>query len=63
MEEGKTSAKVSDLDGSAPESTDYANYFCTYAYLYHQVCSYIGATLSIAARCAADLTGVADSSL
>ena len=21
----------------APESTDYANYFCTYAYIYHQV--------------------------
>jgi len=28
--------KVSDLDGEAPESTDYANYFCTYSYLYHQ---------------------------
>lgn len=27
---------VSDLDGKAPESTDFANYFCTYAYLYHQ---------------------------
>lgn len=24
-------------DGEAPEKTDYANYFCTYAYLYHQV--------------------------
>ncbi|KAL3156498.1 hypothetical protein ABBQ38_000798 [Trebouxia sp. C0009 RCD-2024] len=36
MEDGNTPAKVSDLDGSAPESTDYANYFCTYAYLYHQ---------------------------
>mmetsp|Transcript_11453 Transcript_11453/g.20223 ORF Transcript_11453/g.20223 Transcript_11453/m.20223 type:complete len:379 (-) Transcript_11453:647-1783(-) len=23
-------------DGSAPEATDFANYFCTYAYLYHQ---------------------------
>eukprot|EP01024_Parvocaulis_polyphysoides_P037993 TRINITY_DN339_c1_g1_i4.p1 TRINITY_DN339_c1_g1~~TRINITY_DN339_c1_g1_i4.p1 ORF type:complete len:384 (-),score=76.81 TRINITY_DN339_c1_g1_i4:606-1718(-) len=28
--------KVSNLDGSAPDTTDYANYFCTYAYLYHQ---------------------------
>jgi len=24
-------------DGKAPESADYANYFCTYSYLYHQV--------------------------
>lgn len=24
-------------DGEAPESADFANYFCTYAYLYHQV--------------------------
>ncbi|PRW56855.1 arginine N-methyltransferase [Chlorella sorokiniana] len=29
-------AKVSNLDGEAPDSTDFANYFCTYAYLYHQ---------------------------
>lgn len=28
--------KVSDLDGSAPDSTDFANYFCAYAYIYHQ---------------------------
>lgn len=28
--------RVSELDGSAPESTDYANYFCTYSFLYHQ---------------------------
>lgn len=28
--------KVSDLDGLDPESTDFANYFCTYGYLYHQ---------------------------
>lgn len=28
--------KISSLDGDAPESTDFANYFCTYAYLYHQ---------------------------
>ena len=33
----KDSIKVSELDGKAPESTDYANYFCTYAFLYHQV--------------------------
>jgi hypothetical protein len=30
-------AQVSDLDGKAPEPTDFANYFCAYAYLYHQV--------------------------
>ncbi|GBF96659.1 arginine N-methyltransferase [Raphidocelis subcapitata] len=29
-------ARLSNLDGKAPESTDFANYFCTYAYLYHQ---------------------------
>jgi len=29
-------AKLSSLDGDAPESTDFANYFCTYGYLYHQ---------------------------
>lgn len=34
--EAATSERVSELDGSAPEGTDYANYFCTYAYLYHQ---------------------------
>lgn len=28
--------KISELDGDAPESTDFANYFCTYAYIYHQ---------------------------
>jgi len=28
--------RVSQLDGEAPESTDYANYFCTYSYIYHQ---------------------------
>ena len=33
---GRTSGRVSQLDGAAPESTDYANYFCTYAYIYHQ---------------------------
>ena len=39
--EAATSERVSEFDGLAPESTDYANYFCTYAYLYHQVCSAI----------------------
>ena len=34
---GKADERVSELDGKAPESTDYANYFCTYAFLYHQV--------------------------
>ena len=34
------SEKVSDLDGKPPESTDYANYFCTYSFLYHQACFY-----------------------
>lgn len=29
--------KVSELDGAAPDSTDYSNYFCTYSYLFHQV--------------------------
>lgn len=32
--------KISELDGDAPESTDFANYFCTYAYIYHQASSY-----------------------
>ncbi|PNW75848.1 hypothetical protein CHLRE_12g558100v5 [Chlamydomonas reinhardtii] len=32
----KSAEKVSDLDGRPPESTDFANYFCTYAYIYHQ---------------------------
>lgn len=27
---------VSNLDGKAPEDADFANYFCTYAFLYHQ---------------------------
>ncbi|PNH12877.1 putative protein arginine N-methyltransferase 4.2 [Tetrabaena socialis] len=36
MASPKPPAKVSDLDGEAPESTDFANYFCTYAYIYHQ---------------------------
>jgi protein arginine N-methyltransferase 1 len=30
-------ARLSNLDGQAPEGTDFANYFCTYAFLYHQV--------------------------
>ena len=29
-------AKKAVQDGSAPESTDFANYFITYGYLYHQ---------------------------
>ncbi|KAG7672538.1 hypothetical protein Ndes2526B_g08945 [Nannochloris sp. 'desiccata'] len=33
---GATGSRVSNLDGEAPESTDFANYFCTYAYIYHQ---------------------------
>jgi protein arginine N-methyltransferase 1 len=33
--------KVSELDGDAPESTDFANYFCAYAYIYHQVCFWL----------------------
>ena len=28
---------MSRLDGRAPDGKDFANYFCTYAYLYHQV--------------------------
>lgn len=35
-EDGLANGKVSELDGEAPEATDFANYFCTYAYLYHQ---------------------------
>ena len=31
------SGRLSQLDGKAPESADFANYFCTYGYLYHQV--------------------------
>ena len=34
---GHAPPKVSDLDGKAPAPSDWANYFCTYAYLYHQV--------------------------
>jgi len=33
---GTALAKISDLDGAAPDSTDFSNYFCTYAFLYHQ---------------------------
>lgn len=29
-------AKLSDLDGKPPDNADFANYFCTYAFLYHQ---------------------------
>ena len=34
---GHAPPKVSDLDGKAPAPSDWANYFCTYAFLYHQV--------------------------
>ena len=34
---GLAPPKISDLDGKAPAPSDWANYFCTYAYLYHQV--------------------------
>ncbi len=30
-------APTSVVDGQAPEATDFANYFCTYAFIYHQV--------------------------
>ncbi|CAD7696953.1 unnamed protein product [Ostreobium quekettii] len=33
---GQNGARCSELDGEAPESTDYANYFCTYSFIYHQ---------------------------
>lgn len=33
---GHAEEKVSDLDGAAPDSTDSALYFCTYAFLFHQ---------------------------
>ncbi|WIA11620.1 hypothetical protein OEZ85_011724 [Tetradesmus obliquus] len=35
-EGGRGGNKLSRLDGKAPEGSDFANYFCTYAYLYHQ---------------------------
>lgn len=35
MQQGEKK-QVSRLDGDAPEATDYANYFCTYSFLYHQ---------------------------
>ncbi len=34
---GAREARVSNLDGKPPEEADFANYFCTYAFLYHQV--------------------------
>ena len=37
MGRGTGGERLSNLDGQAPESTDFANYFCTYAFLYHQV--------------------------
>ena len=38
---GHATPRVSDLDGKAPAPSDWANYFCTYAFLYHQVSSSI----------------------
>eukprot|EP00882_Tetradesmus_deserticola_P026662 GHRQ01029430.1.p1 GENE.GHRQ01029430.1~~GHRQ01029430.1.p1 ORF type:complete len:489 (+),score=148.86 GHRQ01029430.1:167-1633(+) len=35
-ENGRGGARTSRLDGKAPDGSDFANYFCTYAYLYHQ---------------------------
>jgi hypothetical protein len=35
--EASTIDKTSALDGNAPDETDFANYFCTYGYIYHQV--------------------------
>jgi hypothetical protein len=29
-------SRLSALDGKAPDGQDFANYFCTYAYIYHQ---------------------------
>ena len=34
----------STLDGKAPEATDFANYFCTYSYIYHVSLSASSAT-------------------
>eukprot|EP00798_Chlamydomonas_sp_ICE-L_P031985 gene31985-33911_t len=31
-----SSPEINAIEGAAPEATDFANYFCTYAYLYHQ---------------------------
>lgn len=38
---GHATPRVSDLDGKAPAPSDWANYFCTYAFLYHQACTAI----------------------
>lgn len=29
--------RLSKLDGDAPDTTDFANYFCTYGFVFHQV--------------------------
>ena len=34
---GHTPEVASDLKGQDPDATDFANYFCTYAFLFHQV--------------------------
>lgn len=44
---GLRAAKVSDLDGSAPDSTDFANYFCAYGYIYHQVWGIVFSSLRV----------------
>ncbi|KAK9868859.1 hypothetical protein WJX84_000589 [Apatococcus fuscideae] len=33
---GRLPENSSDLKGDAPDATDFANYFCTYAFLFHQ---------------------------
>ena len=35
---GAAPARVSELDGAAPADNDWSTYFCTYSFLYHQVC-------------------------
>jgi hypothetical protein len=45
-----SSMSVSRLDGRAPDGKDFANYFCTYAYLYHQVGTIVSRVL-LAHRC------------
>lgn len=45
-----SSMSVSRLDGRAPDGKDFANYFCTYAYLYHQVGA-VGSRALLAQRC------------
>ena len=37
QQNGHITATASDLKGQDPDATDFANYFCTYAFLFHQV--------------------------